>query len=156
MALSLFVPIWFEARLLTSLPEAVGLDDQVIICADTGRTRIRLDELDVFGAEAVVVVPDRDVALELQADDVAVMHGDQQSHETVEAANRSRARAAVADVDDEAEASIVLAATQGTSEVTPRILTFLEDPAFGSTPARRVRTGCSRHGRSSVARSRTR
>jgi Trk K+ transport system NAD-binding subunit len=129
-ALPLFVSPWLEERLSTSLPDEVDFADHVIVCAYTGRTRMLLDELDVVGLDAVVVEPDRDVAVELHEDDVTVVHGDPESHETLEAANLAEARTLVADVDDEANASIALAATEGPDAATPQVLTFVEEPAF--------------------------
>lgn len=128
MALPLFVSPWIEDTFSTTLPDAVDREDHVIVCAFTGRSRMLLDELKLVGVETVVIEPDRDVALELHEEGVTVINGDPESRETLLAAGLETARALVADVGDEANASIALAAKHGSVESAPQVLTFSENP----------------------------
>lgn len=128
MALPLFVSPWLEDRLTRSPPERVDLADHVIVCAFTGRGRRLLEELDVLGVDSVVVEPDRDRAVDLLESGVSVIHGDPASRKTLERANVGSARALVADVDDEDNASIALAASRDDDIEDPMIITFVEDP----------------------------
>jgi len=126
MALPLFVSPWLEETFSTTLPDRVDREDHVIVCAYTGRSRMLLDELALVDLEAVVIEQDREVAIDLHGDDVTVIHGDPKSREVLDAAGLGSARAVVADVNDEANASIALAAKAG--DAAPQVLTFVEDP----------------------------
>lgn len=126
MALPLFVSPWLEETFSTTLPDRVDREDHVIVCAFTGRSRMLLDELELVDLDAVVIESDREVAIDLHGDDVTVIHGDPKSRNVLEAAGLESARAVVADVNDEANASIALAAKAG--DASPQVLTFVEDP----------------------------
>jgi len=126
MALPLFVSPWLEETFSTTLPDRVDREDHVIVCAFTGRSRMLLDELELVDLDAVVIEQDREVAIDLHGDDVTVIHGDPKSRDVLEAAGLESARAVVADVNDEANASIALAAKAG--DASPQVLTFVEDP----------------------------
>jgi len=129
MALPLFASPWLEERLSTSPPTAVDMADHVVVCTHTGRTRMLREELKLVDVPTVVVEPDRDRALDLHRDGVAVVHGDPESAETLADANLAEARALVADVDDEANASIALAASEGNG-VDTQLITFVEEPDY--------------------------
>jgi Trk K+ transport system NAD-binding subunit len=128
MAIPLFVSPWIEETFSTQLPDAIDRENHVIVCAFSGRNRMLLDELEVVGIEAVVVEADRDTALSLHEDGIAVINGDPESRETLEAAGLDAARSLVADVDDEANASIAMAAKHDARTGGPQVLTFAEDP----------------------------
>ncbi|MFB6087591.1 MAG: TrkA family potassium uptake protein [Haloarculaceae archaeon] len=143
MALPLFVVPWMEQRLSTRPPEAVeGLSDHVVICSLTERIGLLVDELDAAGVSYVVVEPDRERATELVEDGHTVVHGDPESENALEGACLGQARALVADVDDEVNASIALtaansaSASSGTGERPSdgdgdvHIITFAEDPSL--------------------------
>lgn len=129
MALPLFVVPWFEERLSTSPPTAVtDFREHVVICSYTDRSETLIEELDVQSIPSVVIEPDRDLAADLYEDGVSVVHGDPESAETLLGANLPEAIALVADVDDETNASITLAATQSVGNDGVQIITFVEDP----------------------------
>jgi Trk K+ transport system NAD-binding subunit len=128
MAFPLFVAPWLEQTLSTSPPTSAGdVEDHVVICSYTRRNETLTDELDVLGVPYRVVEADRETATELYEADVPVVHGDPESEETLERANVGVARALVADVDDETNASIALTAREVDSEAL-QIITFVEDP----------------------------
>ncbi|MFB6310329.1 MAG: TrkA family potassium uptake protein [Salinirussus sp.] len=127
MALPLFVSPWLEETFSTTLPTTVTTEDHVVVCSLTDRTRTLLDELELVDMEAVVVTPDRDLAVELHEAGWTVISGDPETRETLEAANIAAARAVVADVDDEANASIALAADDSEQD-GPLVITFVEEP----------------------------
>ena len=126
----LLVPL-FEEAVSTTPPEHVeDVSDHVVICAYTARVRQLIDELTALDVPFVVVEPDRDRAVELFEDDVAVIHGDPESKATLEGACLSDARALVADVNDSANASVVL--TAGSIAPDVPLVTFVEDPDIAS------------------------
>lgn len=128
MALPLFVVPWIEERLSTDPPTVVtDMSDHVVICTYTDRSQTLVDELDVLDVDYVVVEPDRELATELYEGGVSVVHGDPESVDSLEAANIEAARALVADVDDETNPSIALAATQVVDDGV-QIITFVENP----------------------------
>jgi Trk K+ transport system NAD-binding subunit len=129
MALPLFVAPWLEERLTRSLPTALSdYSDHVVICSYTQRSRTLIDELEALDVEYVVVERDREEATDLMEDDVPVVHGNPESADALEGACLSDARALVADVDDETNASIALAADEAIGEADVRIITFVENP----------------------------
>jgi len=126
MALPLFVAPWIEQRLTTTVPSAVeDADDHVVICGYTPRTEMLIDELRMLEKSYVVIEPDRDTATDYYEGGVAVVHGDPESTESLAAAGIEDARALVADIDDEVNASIALAVDQLAPET--RTITFVED-----------------------------
>ena len=117
----------FEETISTTPPTAVDdVEDHVVICAFSPRVRTLIDELQVMDVPYVVIERDRDEAVELVEEDVRVVHGDPESSDALERANLSEARALVADVNDETNASIVLAAADFDADI--RRVTFVEDP----------------------------
>jgi Trk K+ transport system NAD-binding subunit len=133
MALPLFVVPWIEQRLSTTLPtDANDLEDHVVICAYTDRSQTLVDELDVVDIPYLVIEPDRDLARELYQDGISVIHGDPESVEDLARTNLDTARALVADIDDETNASIPLAARQVTDSADLQIITFAEDPSMAN------------------------
>lgn len=129
MALPLFVVPWIEERLSTSPPtDAPDSDDHVVISTYTDRSQTLIDELDVLDVSYVIVEPDREQAAELYENGMSVVHGDPESVENLESANLGASRALVADVDDETNASIALAARQIVEDDGVQIITFVENP----------------------------
>ncbi|MCU4799533.1 NAD-binding protein [Halobacteria archaeon HArc-gm2] len=129
MALPLFVVPWIEDRLSTTPPTSVAdLEDHVVICTYTDRSQTLVDELDVLDVDYVVVEPDRELATELFESGLSVVHGDPESVDDLAAANLQAARALVVDVDDETNASVVLAAGQLVEGDGVQVITFAENP----------------------------
>ncbi|WP_247009023.1 potassium channel family protein [Halorientalis litorea] len=131
LALPVLLFPMFEEIITTTPPERVeDVSDHVIICAYTARVGQLIDELTALDVPFVVVEPDRDRAVELFEDDVPVIHGDPESEAALRGACLSDARALVADVDDSANASVVL--TAGSIAPDVPLVTFVEDPDIAS------------------------
>jgi len=133
LALPVFVAPWVESRLSETAPTAVeDMSDHVVVAGYTSRVDALIDELSALDRPYVVVEPDREVANELYAEtELNVIHGDPELGETLSAAEVGRARALVCDVDDETNASIVLAA-HGMGVDGVDVITFVEDPAIAA------------------------
>ena len=129
LALPVFVAPWVESRLSETAPtSADGMTEHVVVAGYTSRVDALIDELSALDRPYVVVEPDRELANELYAEtEMNVMYGDPEIGETLSAAGVDRARALVCDVDDETNASIVLAA-RGMGVGGVEIITFVEDP----------------------------
>ena len=102
----------FEDRLSRNAPTSVeGLSDHVIIAGYSPRGAALVDELTARNHDHVFVEPDRELADELNAEtDLTVIHGDPETAEALRSAGITEARTLIADVDDEVNASVVLAA----------------------------------------------
>lgn len=124
-ALPLVVVPLLEASFATAPPTSTEATDHVVVCHYTARGETLIAELTSWDVDYVVVEPDRGRAEQLHEDGYAVVHGDPQSIEVLEAANVAGARAVVADGTDEQNASIVLSAKAADPEV--RVLSLVED-----------------------------
>jgi len=115
--------------LATSAPEQVDEDltDHVVICSDTTRLDVLIDELDSGNVPYVIVEPDRDRADELHETNDQVIKADPDSTEGLHAAQLASARALVADVSDQVDASIVLTAKEVDPDVS--VISVVEEPA---------------------------
>ncbi|MFB6093574.1 MAG: TrkA family potassium uptake protein [Halanaeroarchaeum sp.] len=112
----------------TTVPTTVSEDlaDHVVICTYSPRVSALVDELSARDVPFVIVEPDRDRAVDLYEDGFRVIRGAPDSIETLERANLVDARALVADVSDEMDASIVLTAREIDEDVT--VVSVVEDP----------------------------
>ncbi|MFT4950129.1 MAG: Trk K+ transport system NAD-binding subunit [Natronomonas sp.] len=125
-AVDVFAVPWLRDTLSptppTSLPDR---EDHVVVCAHTPRTDAFLSELAARDQPYVLVEADEAQAQRLYEDDYSVIHGNPESTDALERAGAGTARAVVADADDDANASIVLAAL----DVAPdtRVVTLVED-----------------------------
>jgi Trk K+ transport system NAD-binding subunit len=128
MALPVLAFPLLEDILSTTVPKSVdnGLDNHVVICSYTPRAEALIDELESWGVDYVIVEPDRDRATDLYEDDYRVIHGDPESVTGLEHAELTAARALVADVSDQVDASIVLTAQEVADEVP--IISVVEEP----------------------------
>ncbi len=127
MALPVLAFPLLEDALSTTVPTAVDdADGHVVVCSYTARADALTDELDSWDVPHVVVEPDRDRAIELYEDDHRVIHADPTSTAGLERASLGSARALVADVSDQVDASIVLAARE-TAEDIP-VISVVEEP----------------------------
>lgn len=117
-----------EDILSTTVPRAVenGLDNHVVICTYTSRADALISELESWDVDYVIVEPDRERATDLYENDYTVIHADPESASGLEQADLATARALIADVSDQIDASIVLAG-QEVAEHVP-ILSVVEEP----------------------------
>jgi Trk K+ transport system NAD-binding subunit len=128
LALPVFLFPAMEDILSTTVPSSVenGLEDHVIVATYTSRADALIDELDRRGVDSVIVEPDRARATELYEDGYDIVHAEPDSVEGLEGANLTGARAIVADVSDQLDASIVLTAREISEDV--RVVSVVEDP----------------------------
>jgi Trk K+ transport system NAD-binding subunit len=110
------------------VPTAIenGLEDHVIVATYTPRVETLIGELDSRGVEWVIVEPDRGRATDLYEEGYDVIHTDPDSIDGLCAANYADARALVADVSDQVDASIVLTAKEIDESV--RVVSVVEEP----------------------------
>lgn len=117
-----------ENILSTTVPTSVPDDTEnhVIICSYTPRAEFLINELDSWDVDHVIIESDRERATELYENNRRVIHADPTSIAGLERAALNSAQALVADVSDQVDASIVLAAQQVTTDVP--IISVIEDP----------------------------
>ena len=103
-----------EDILSTTVPTAIpgGTEGHVVICSYTSRAEALTNELDSWDVDHVIVESDRERATDLYENDHHVIHADPTSITGLEGAEFASARALVADVSDQVDASIVLAARE--------------------------------------------
>lgn len=128
MALPVLVFPLLEDILSTTVPKSVenGLNDHVVICTYTSRADSLINELDSWDVDHVIVEPDHDRATELYEDGYRVIHQNPESVSGLEQAELPSARALVADVSDQVDASIVLTAQEVAEDVP--IISVVEEP----------------------------
>lgn len=124
---AILVPLFGEA-LSASAPTEVdkSLSDHVVICTYSPRAEVLIEELESHGVQYVLVEPDSEKAIDLEADGYTVVHAQPESVTGLEQTNLSQARALVADISDRVDASIVLAAKE-VDESVP-VVSVVEDP----------------------------
>jgi Trk K+ transport system NAD-binding subunit len=128
LALPVLVFPLFEEMLSTTVPTSVdgNLSDHVIVCTHTPRAATLISELESWDVDYVIVEPDRETATDLYESGHGVIHEDPDSVDGLERANLPTARALVADVSDQVDASIVLTAQEVAEDV--RIVSVVEEP----------------------------
>src|SRR6056297_656812 len=127
MALPLFVAPWVREAVRVSPPTTIDeRHDHVVICGYSPRAEALIDELRSWDREYVLVVGDRDVALDLYERNLDVIHGNPESADVLRRAQVETAGTVVADASDEQNASIALAVREVTDEV--RVISLVEDP----------------------------
>lgn len=127
-ALPVFVGPLLEQALSTSAPTELedDLTDHVVICSYTSRAKELIDDLDSQHVPYVIVEPDRDRSNELYENDHRVVRADPESTSGLKAARLADARALFADVSDQVDASIVLAAKEVAEDVP--VVSVVEEP----------------------------
>jgi Trk K+ transport system NAD-binding subunit len=128
MALPVLAFPLLEDILSTTVPTSIenGMDDHVVICSYTARAEALIEELDSWDVDHVIIESDRERATDLYEDGHHVIHADPTSLGGLEGAQLASARALVADVSDQVDASIVLAAQEVTEDTT--IISVVEEP----------------------------
>jgi Trk K+ transport system NAD-binding subunit len=128
MALPVLAFPLLEDILSTTVPTAVPDDTEghVIICSYTSRAEALTDELDSWHVDHLIIESDRERATELYENDHRVIHADPTSITGLEGAELASARALVADVSDQVDASIVLTAREVAEDVP--IVSVIEEP----------------------------
>jgi Trk K+ transport system NAD-binding subunit len=132
MALPVLAFPLLENVLSTTVPTSIedGVEDHVVICSYTARAEALIDELDSWDVDHVIVESDRERATELYEGGHRVVHADPESITGLERAELASARALVADVSDQVDASIVLAAREVAEDIP--IVSVVEEPGLKS------------------------
>lgn len=127
LALPVFLIPLMEDALATDVPTSSDEVGHVVICGHTSISESLRAELDAIDVPYVFVVEELDHAEALRAEGWPVVVGDPTATTTLEAVNLPEARALIANVDDEVNASIVLAARQVAP--TRRVVSVVERQA---------------------------
>ncbi|MCU4744605.1 potassium channel family protein [Natronoglomus mannanivorans] len=130
LALPLLVVPLFQQALQDRPPELTDLSNHVIICSYTPRADVLRTELEAANVPYVFVDDDPDTVVELTHDGIEAIVGDPEQEETLRAANIDFARALVADVDDETNATVILSAKQLRDDL--RVVSVVEDDDVAS------------------------
>lgn len=119
------VPLVEDALSTTAPTERPDLSGHVVVCAHSNRTSTLVDEFERRSIPYVIVERDRETAADLHEAGRTAVHGDPESTRVLERVGLADARALVADGDDQADLSVVMAA----GEVAPSVpaYTVLED-----------------------------
>jgi len=128
---AVFLPLFRDA-LSESAPTSIDADlnDHVVICTFSDRTEALVDELTSRGVQYVFVEPDEERAIALDKQGHQVVHGDPSATADLRRVNLAAARALVADMTDQTDASVVLAAKEVDGGV--RIVSVVEDADLGT------------------------
>ncbi|MDR9364527.1 MAG: NAD-binding protein [Balneolaceae bacterium] len=109
LAFPLFVFPMIREAIQARPPASVDLEDHVIICSISRRASILQKELQSKSIPYVIIDVDEEAVLDLHEDGVPVLLGNPSDEDVLKAANIHKARALVADMDDENNALICLA-----------------------------------------------
>lgn len=123
---AVLVPLFQEA-LSREPPTAIGdgISDHVVVCTYSSRADALIEELQAHDVGYVLVEPNRDRAVDLDEEGYTVVHADPESVSELGRINLSDAQAVVADVSDQIDASIVLAAKEIDEDV--RVVSVVEE-----------------------------
>ena len=127
-ALPVFVGPILENALSTKAPNQLesNITNHVIVCSYTTRADKLIEKLEANDTPYAVVESDTERAGDLYDEDYRVINADPQSTAGLEAAGLGSARALFADVSDQVDASIVLAARELSDELP--VVSVVEEP----------------------------
>lgn len=128
LALPVLVFPVLEEAVSTSVPTELGseLSDHVVVCTHNPRSDTLITELESVDQPYVLVVPDRERAIELYENGYRVIHAEPNTVDGLEGARVRDARAVVADVSDTVDTSIVLTAKELAEDV--QVVSVVEEP----------------------------
>lgn len=112
LALPLFVVPLFRQMFQTRPPTTSSLTDHVVICGYSTQDEILRSELEPLDIPYLYVDPDPDLVTDLTEDGINAVVGEPERIDVLESANVTEARAIVADIDDETNPTVILAAKQ--------------------------------------------
>ena len=128
-AVDVFVVPWLREALQPTAPTTLSpRSGHVIVCGYTPRVEVFVEEMEARGHEYVLVIPDAEQAATLFEEGYNVMTGDPTSTTILEGAHITSARVLVADVADDENASIALAARE--ADPDGRVITLVEDASL--------------------------
>jgi Trk K+ transport system NAD-binding subunit len=109
-AIPFFLVPLLEDAFESDVPTESTLSDHVVVCADSPRETALQAELDERDVPALFVKRDANRVRNLLREGLDAMRGDPETAQTLERANVAEARALLVDIDDAANASVILAA----------------------------------------------
>ncbi|WP_248895682.1 potassium channel family protein [Haloplanus halobius] len=125
-AVDVFAVPWIRNALSVDPPvERRDVTDHVVICGHSPRSESFIEELDARDVDYVLVEADHDTAIDLHDAGYDVIHGNPESATVLDRAGIGSATAVVADVADDTNASIVLAARDAAPDI--HVVTLVED-----------------------------
>jgi Trk K+ transport system NAD-binding subunit len=128
-AVDVFVVPWLQEDLRPRAPTALSdRSGQVLVCGYTPRVEVFVEKMEERGQEYALIVSETDRAGALYEEGYRVMEGDPTATDTLEKAHVGAARVLVADVTDDENASIALAAREADPE--GRVITLVEDASL--------------------------
>ncbi|WP_394739575.1 potassium channel family protein [Natronococcus roseus] len=125
LGLPLFAIPLLRQALESGPPTTSDLTDHVIVCGHSTLDDVLRKELDEVGIPYLFVSPDPKVVSALDDRGIDAVHGDPEEIQTLRDANAAKARGLVADVDDEANPTIILSALRINPEM--RIISVVRD-----------------------------
>lgn len=117
LALPLFAVPMFREAFDTTPPTSSSLTDHVIICGHSRRDEVLCGELDEAGIPYLYIDTDPETVSSLRNQGIEAMLGDSERIETLRAANIEDALAVVADINDEANPTVILSAKRANPTV---------------------------------------
>lgn len=128
-AVDIFVVPWLKQTLQPSAPTAhPAIEDHVVICGYTDRTEVFIQDLIAKTHPYVLLVPNKQEAGRLHEAGYTAVAGSPESVPALHRVHIGTARALVADVADDVNASITLAAREAHAACT--VITFVKDVAL--------------------------
>jgi len=112
LAIPLYAVPLFRQAFQTRPPTSSNLTDHVIICGHSAQDEVLHAELEAVGIPYLYIDSDPDLVTELNEQGINAMVGELEAFDTYRAANADHAKALVADIGDEANPTIMLAAKQ--------------------------------------------
>lgn len=130
-ALPVLATPFLEDAFSTTVPRSVeSVSDHVVVCSYTSRAEALIAELESLGVSYVVVEQDREQAVNLYEGGYRVILNDPETMDGLDAARVPSARAVVADVSDQVDTSIVLAAKELAEDVP--VVSVVETPSMST------------------------
>lgn len=117
LAIPIFGVPLFRQAFETPPPRSSDLENHVIICGHSPRDAVLSSELAEYDIPYLFIDSDQEIVRELAARDIDAMVGDPERVETFRSANIEAAQAVVADIDDETNPTIILAAKRANPHI---------------------------------------
>lgn len=112
LAIPVFAVPLIRNAMVPEPPTSTDLTDHVIICGYAPQDEVLCEELESAGVPYLYVDPDREIVIDLNEAGIDAVLGDPERIDALRAANATEARALVADIDDETNATVLLSAKQ--------------------------------------------
>lgn len=112
LAIPLYAVPVFRKAFETRPPTSSNLTDHVIICGHSAQDEVLHKELEAVGIPYLYVDPDPNLVTTLNEEGINAIVGDLEAADTYRDANATAAKALVADINDEANPTILLSAKQ--------------------------------------------